>query len=452
MADISKITLPNGTTYNIKDSVAREAIEAFAGGSAVVFMGVSTSALSDGGNENPKVDGETITEKAPGQLYFVQGSSKEYVYGKDNKWHELGSLENLGSLAYKNSVNYDKTTSAQLNAAPTFTGNSVHLATEEITVPTSFSSNFTGTQGDLSVTGTPTGEISTTNFTGTGVRLVTDNIAIPSSATFSGSLLTSTGNSTPSGDVSVTTATTANKTAIVSAASSGTATYTPEGIVGTPTISVKTAGSTTTIKNPTSATVAKTVVATAPGQTAPANSLVYYSVSDENLSLYQLGYTTGASITTSNVTVKTGDAAYESTQPTFSGTGVRLVTGNIPVPNTYNATFIGSPENISVSGTPSGSIGLTTSNTKVTVSAASSGTVTYTPTGTISTPTFTGEEMTSEGTFIPQGSVETSSASNSTQRYEVSVAANGSTAYTPSGTINNPSITLGYTSTAATTN
>ena len=41
-----------------------------------------------------------------------------------------------------------------------------------------------------------------------------------------------------------------------------------------------------------------------------ANSLTYYSVADENLSLYQIGYTTGASITTSNVTVKNGDASY----------------------------------------------------------------------------------------------------------------------------------------------
>ena len=64
------------------------------------------------------------------------------------------------------------------------------------------------------------------------------------------------------------------------------------------------------MKNPTKVTVAKTVVAAAPGTTAPSNNITYYSVSGETLSLYQLGYTTGDSITTSDVTVKTGDASY----------------------------------------------------------------------------------------------------------------------------------------------
>ena len=451
MADISKITLPNGNVYDIKDSEAREQLKAFAGGNAVVFMGVSSTALTDGGNQNPTVNGKTVTTKSPGQLYFVQGNSKEYVYGADEKWHELGNLESLGSLAYKNTVKYDKTTGASLHENPVFDGDPVRLVTDNISIPNSFTSNFIGTQENISVTGTPTGEISTPDFNGTGVRLVTDNIAIPSSASFSGNLLTSTGSITPNGSVSVTTKTTTNKTAIVSAASSGTATYTPEGSIETPTISVKTAGSTTTIKNPSSATVAKTVVTAAPGATAPANNLTYYSVTDENLSLYQLGYTTGASITTANVTVKTGDAEYESTQPTFSGTGVRLVTGNIPVPSTYEANFTGSASDISVSGTPSGSIGLTTSNTVVTVSSAESGAITYKPSGIISQPTFTGDELTSEGTYTPRGSVSTDISSSSTQTYDVSIGS-GSATYTPSGSISKPNITLGYTSTDATTN
>lgn len=45
-------------------------------------------------------------------------------------------------------------------------------------------------------------------------------------------------------------------------------------------------------------TVAKTIAAAAPGQTAPDNSVVYYSVSGEELSLYQLGYTTRSNIAT----------------------------------------------------------------------------------------------------------------------------------------------------------
>ena len=81
------------------------------------------------------------------------------------------------------------------------------------------------------------------------------------------------------------------------------------------------------------------MVAAAPGATAPSNNLTYYAVSGETLSLYQLGYTTGASITTADVTVKTGDAAYQASAPAFTGTGARLVTGNISVPS--SATFTG---------------------------------------------------------------------------------------------------------------
>ena len=288
MPDISKITLPSGSTYNIKDAQARSQIAALTGGDAVVFIGVSSVELTDGGNQTPRVGGEDKVPAA-GQLFFY--GTQEFIYGPDSKWHALGSLETLGALAYKD------------NASDIYT---------------------------------PAGTVS--------------------QPTFSGDTLSSTGKFTPVGNVTVTTATTENKTATVSKADSGTATYTPEGSVAAPTISIATAGTTGTIHNPTKVTVAKTVVAAAPGTTAPTNNLTYYSVTDETLSLYQLGYTTGDSITTSDVTVKTGDAAYSASAPKFTGTGARLVTGNIPVPATYTAGFTGTEGNISVSGTPSGTV------------------------------------------------------------------------------------------------
>lgn len=286
MADLSTITLPSGTTYNFKDADARSRIDALE--AYTDYLGVTTTALTDGASTNPiTINGESVTAKKGN---IVNYGSKEFVFN-GTIWQEFGDLSALGSLAYKNSA----------------TG--------------SF---------------TPSGSVS--------------------QPTFIGNAMTSTGKFTPAGSVTVTTNATANKTATVSPASSGTTTYTPAGSVSTPTISVATAGSTTTVKNPTSVTVAKTVVAAAPGATAPANAITYYSVENENLKLYQLGYTTGASITTANVTVKTGDAAYQATQPTFTGTGVRLVTGNIAVPNTYTATFTGTEGNVSVSGTPTGTI------------------------------------------------------------------------------------------------
>ena len=122
----------------------------------------------------------------------------------------------------------------------------------------------------------------------------------------------------------------------------------------------------------------------APGATAPANAITYYNVVDENLSLYQIGATKAAPCSTANVTVKTGDASYTSSTPDFTGTGVRLVTDNISVPS--SASFSGTQDSISVSGTPNGSVSnLSFSGQKVQLAG------TTTPSGTVSQPTFTGD-------------------------------------------------------------
>lgn len=285
MADISQIKMPSGTVYDIKDAVARSQI-----GGAITIRGTTTTALTDEATTNPiTIDGNSYTAVANDAVFY---NKKEFIFD-GTKWHEFGDMSGLGSLAMKNSASGSFTPSGSVSQ------------------PT-----FTGTEGNVSVKGTPTGSVSLT---------------------------------------------TENKTATVSAASSGTATYTPAGSVSAPTISVSTAGSTATIKNPTSVTVAKTVATAAPGATTPANAVTMYSVSGEVLSLYQVGYTTGASITTSNVTVKTGDASYSATAPTFTGTGARLVTGNIAVPT--SASFNGNEM---------------------------SSTGKFTPAGTVSKPTFTG--------------------------------------------------------------
>lgn len=285
MADISQIKLPSGTVYDIKDAVARAQI-----GGAIIIRGTTTTELTDEATTNPiTINGESYTAVANDAVFY---DKKEFIFD-GTMWHEFGDMSGLGALAMKDSASGSYTPSGSVSQ------------------PT-----FTGTEGDVTVKGTPSGSVSLTS---------------------------------------------ANQSTTVSKASSGTATYTPEGTVSTPTISVATAGSTTTIKNPTSTTVAKTIATAAPGATAPANPVTMYSVSGEVLSLYQVGYTTGDSISTSNVTVKTGDASYSSTQPTFTGTGARLVTGNIAVPN--SASFTGNE---------------LTSTGK------------FTPEGTVSQPTFTG--------------------------------------------------------------
>lgn len=343
MPEISRIKLPSGTVYDIKDATARQAISG-----VITIKGTTTTPLTDESTTNPiTINSSSYTAVANDAVFY---GKKEFVFD-GTMWHEFGDMSNLGNLAY----------------ADTASGNV-----------------------------TPSGTVSQPTFSGTGTTFSgsTKPSGTVSQPTFSGSSTTSTGTFTPEGSVSLTNS---NTTATVSEASSGTATYTPAGSVSTPTISVKTAGTTATIKNPTKVTVAKTVATAAPGSTAPSNPVTWCAMDTtdtECLNLYQIGYTTGDSITTSNVTVKTGDAAYESTQPSFTGTGARLVTGNISVPT--SASFSGTQGNISVTGTPSGTVSKptfsgTTSTVTITASDTPSGeTPTYTPKGTVSQPTFSG--------------------------------------------------------------
>lgn len=179
MAEISQITLPSGTTYDLKDTVARQAAS---GG--ITLKGVTTTELVDEATTNPiTINGESYTAVAQDAVFY---GKKEFVFD-GTKWHEFGDMSGLGDLATKD------------NASGTFT---------------------------------------------------------------------------------------------------------PQGTVSQPTISVATAGTTETF--------ATSVDTAAPGATAPSNAITYYSVSNEVLSLYQIGYSTD--------TAKTGDASYNASAPTFTGT------------------------------------------------------------------------------------------------------------------------------------
>lgn len=303
MPDISKITLPSGTTYDIKDTVARATA---AGG--LQFRGITTTALTDKATTTTySIDGESHTA-ANGDLVIY--GSKEFVFSTtDNKWHELGDNTSLKALAYKDSATGSYKPEGTVSQ-PTFTGSSSNVT---ITSTTNTSGNYQ-----------PTGTVSQPTFTGN--------------------------NFTPSGSVSFTNE---NKTTTVSTATINTSnpkTYTPSG-----SISVTTAGATTTVNS-------ITAVGTLPSLTT--------TVDNETLTI---GWSAGTLPTKgSNTTVKTGDAAYG-----FTGTDVRLVTGNISVPK--SASFSGTAAQ--VSGTVSQP---TFTGTKVQLAG------TTTAAGTVSQPTFTG--------------------------------------------------------------
>lgn len=118
MAEISKIKLPSGNEYYFKDEGARSQIAAITGGDAVVFIGVSSTPITDGGTEVPTIN-DAPTAPSTGQLFFY--GTEEFIWGADSKWHALGSLDSLGDLAYKDDVSLSPQTASVIGANATFT-------------------------------------------------------------------------------------------------------------------------------------------------------------------------------------------------------------------------------------------------------------------------------------------------------------------------------------------
>ncbi len=140
MAEISKITLPSGNTYDIKDATARELI---AGGISfnVVWDGTTAPTVANipAGvvvtyNGTDYTGTMAASSAEAGTFYLVQSGTSPNAYdeyvaaGPDGNrfWEKLGSkeidLSNLGALAYKDTVTLSKGSGDNvLGEATTFT-------------------------------------------------------------------------------------------------------------------------------------------------------------------------------------------------------------------------------------------------------------------------------------------------------------------------------------------
>jgi hypothetical protein len=145
-----------------------------------------------------------------------------------------------------------------------------------------------------------------------------------------------------------------------------------------------------------------------------ANKITYCTVNNETLSLYQIGYNKIASITTTSVDVKTGDATYKMAGvPTFSGTTAQLDVDSFTLPMSASFTGTGATITVSTRYTPAGTnteptftgttahlatvdISIPTSFGGTFTGLGSTITVSGTPAGSISQPIFTGDEATIE--------------------------------------------------------
>lgn len=92
MPEISQITLPSGTTYDLKDSQARQ---------AKGWIGITTTALTDGATTNPiTINGQSVTAVSGDITSYDE---TEFIFN-GSAWQEFGNLSDLGALAYKDSA------------------------------------------------------------------------------------------------------------------------------------------------------------------------------------------------------------------------------------------------------------------------------------------------------------------------------------------------------------
>lgn len=341
---ISSITLPNGTTYDIKDAYARQQLETLAGdlSGGMHYLGTTSSNISDGSTTNPvTIDSKSITAKA-GDL-VIKGN-KEYIWSDiTNGWREFGDLGSLKALAFKDSAS-GKTTPAGTVSKPTFSGTQANLSLSYTPAGSVSKATFTGTKGNISASYTPAGNVSIALGEGTA-------------------------NYTPAGTVTKPTFTGTKGTVVINGGT-GTATYTPAGTISKPNVSV----------TPSSTTVNSiTNVGTLPELTTTVNNEVL-----------TIGFSKGTLPTKgSNTSVLTGASAALDAAPTFTGTGTRLTGEFTPAGGVSQPTFSGT--GVELTASFAGTAGTATGE--------------FTPAGTVSDQTFTGTAGAATGSYTPAGSV-----------------------------------------------
>jgi len=183
---ISRITLPDGKTYEIKDAEARELIAQIAAGSLAFVKCTAAGDTPDGvtwDDDGTSVVGTlTASSETNGKIYLVpsvNGKGKDIFdeYTTINTgtkesptwiWEKLGDTEinfdNLGQLATKNSVTLNKQSDSVLGVSTTFTN-----AASAVT--------FSGDSSDTFVKSYPgsTQKLATTSIKGVGATDVTFN-------------------------------------------------------------------------------------------------------------------------------------------------------------------------------------------------------------------------------------------------------------------------------------
>lgn len=141
LPELATITLPSGTVYRLIDEQLRALVDTLT--SATVYLGTTTTAISDGSTVNTVVIGEeTVTAKAGN---IVQYGNSEFIWSDiEGKWRELGSTGSLKALAFKDSATASYKPDGTVSQ-PSFTGKAATLAVKTKAVGTVAISKGTGT-------------------------------------------------------------------------------------------------------------------------------------------------------------------------------------------------------------------------------------------------------------------------------------------------------------------
>lgn len=162
---ISQIVI-GSNTYDIKDAYARQLIEDL--GDAVYWIGVTTTALTDGATTNPiTVSGESVTADIGG---MAQYSGEEFVWN-GSAWQSIGK-NNFGDLAFADTASASYTPEGTIEVTPTT--DSVYSITDVGTLP------VVDPQTDSVYSITDVGTLPSVDPTDTTVYSITDVGTLPS--------------------------------------------------------------------------------------------------------------------------------------------------------------------------------------------------------------------------------------------------------------------------------
>lgn len=175
MADIFQISLPSGSTYQLKDAKAREDIETLkqAVGGGVSFMGITTTVLTDGATSKTIIIDGKFVEAINGALVIYDVD--EFIWSdKSSSWHRLGPSGTFRALAYKDNASASYTPTGTITQPATTVDLSTDTVNEVTNVGTLPSWSGTVANETLTFSFTP-GSLPSTNqkTVATGVTSVT---------------------------------------------------------------------------------------------------------------------------------------------------------------------------------------------------------------------------------------------------------------------------------------